>query len=131
MRVTTFRHAETIVFGITTVLLLVAAIWNANATAAAKNAVEEIKQIQQQEEIAANEEEIAANEEARMIKAAALKIDAAATPEAVEKQVKILKTEISLQHGQALASKMATTQAMSTQKAKVGNSANRTKLEYS
>lgn len=96
MRVTTFRHAETIVFGITTVMLLVAAVWNANATSAARNAVEEVKQIQQQEEIAANEEEIAANEEARMIQAAALKIDAAATPEAVEKQVKILKTEIQL-----------------------------------
>jgi hypothetical protein len=89
MRVTSFRHAETIVFGITTVMLLVAAVWNANATAAAQNAAEEVKQIQQQQEIAANEE-------ARMIQAAALKIDAAATPQAVDKQVKILKTEIQL-----------------------------------
>ena len=89
MRVTSFRHAETVVFGITTVMLLVAAVWNANATAAAQNAAEEVKQIQQQQEIAANEE-------ARMIQAAALKIDAAATPQAVDKQVKILKTEIQL-----------------------------------
>lgn len=96
MRVNSFRHAETIVFGITTVMLLVAAIWNASTTAAAQNAAEEVKQVQQQQDSALQQEEIDANEEATMIKDAASKIDAASTPQAVEKQVKILKTEIQL-----------------------------------